>query len=175
MRRLLAFLLAISICTSALAIEYPTVNLPLALRQHNWRGMRGEGSCVHASMVMLLRWQGRHQTAEWWRKHYGDGEWSGRLSRRLTQAGIRFAVTESSDVKFLEWACQTRRGAGVVVSGGAHMVCLVHLDKERAGILDNNDIKRILWMPRKAFLAEWKRSGGWAVTPVYSPAPPLPH
>ena len=35
----------------AVPIEYPTVNLPVALLQANWRGSQGEGSCVHASMI----------------------------------------------------------------------------------------------------------------------------
>ena len=44
----------------AAPIEYPTVNLPVALRQANWRGNQGEGSCVHALMISLFRWQGRY-------------------------------------------------------------------------------------------------------------------
>ena len=47
----------------AVPIEYPTVNLPVALRQANWRGDEGEGSCVHASVISLFRWQGRYATA----------------------------------------------------------------------------------------------------------------
>ena len=41
--------------------EHPTVNLPLALRQSNWWGQDGQGSCTWATMVSLLRWQGRYQ------------------------------------------------------------------------------------------------------------------
>ena len=41
--------------------EYPTVNLEHALRQANWIGSQGEGSCVHATMIMLFRWQGRER------------------------------------------------------------------------------------------------------------------
>ena len=90
--------------------------------------------------------------------------------------GIRFAHTVGrNDVSFLEWACSTRRGAGVTVLGGRHMICLVHLDEKWAGILDNNDTSRIRWVPRKTFLAEWFNSNSWATTPVYSPAPPLPY
>jgi hypothetical protein len=39
--------------------ERPTVNLPLALRQSNWLGPQGDGSCTWATLVSLLRWQGR--------------------------------------------------------------------------------------------------------------------
>ena len=41
--------------------ERPTVNLPLALRQSNWQGAQGQGSCTWATMVSLLRWQGRYR------------------------------------------------------------------------------------------------------------------
>ena len=43
--------------TPAAKIEYPTVNLPISLRQSNWLGNKNEGSCVHATMISLLRWQ----------------------------------------------------------------------------------------------------------------------
>ena len=157
-------------------IEYPTVNLPVALRQANWRGNEGEGSCVHASMISLLRWQGRHAMADYWRRTYGNGEWAAGLADKLDREGVRFAYTVGrNDVGFLEWACSTRRGCGVTVLGGRHMICLVHLDEKWAGILDNNDPRQIKWVSRKTFLAEWFNSNSWATTPVYSPAPPLPY
>jgi hypothetical protein len=157
-------------------IEYPTVNLPVALRQANWRGNEGEGSCVHASMISLFRWQGRYATADHWRRTYGNGEWAEGLADKMNREGVRFAYTVGrNDVSFLEWACSTRRGCGATVLGGRHMVCLVHFDDKWAGILDNNDPRRITWVPRRTFLAEWLNSNSWAVTPVYAPAPPLPN
>lgn len=162
--------------------EFPTVNLPLSLRQQNWLGNKREGSCVHATMVMLFRWQGRYAMANHWRQTYGNGEsadatWDARdnLAAKFDREGVRYAYTIAGDVEFLEWACDTRRGCGVTVMGGKHMVALVHFDKEWAGILDNNDIKKITWVPRDTFVAEWLNSNGWAVTPVYDPAPPLPN
>jgi len=77
-------------------------------------------------------------------------------------------------VRFLEWACRTRRGCGITVMGGAHMVALVHLDDKWAAILDNNNVEKFLWVPRETLIAEWKASYGWAVTPIYTPAAPLP-
>jgi hypothetical protein len=155
--------------------EYPTVNLPLGLRQQNWIGDRGEGSCVHASMVMLFRWQGFPAMADWWRQNNANGEWAADLAQKFNAANVRWAETTTGDDSFLEWACSTRRGCGVTVMGGRHMVCLVHFDDKWAGILDNNDIQTIHWYPRETFLAEWKSSYGWAVAPVYQPAPPLPN
>ncbi len=155
--------------------EYPTVNLPYVMRQKNKVGPRGSGSCVHATMVTLLRWQGKPKLADWWWKHNGDGEWSGGLAAKFDAAGIKFAYTEGrGDVGFLEWACRTRRGCGIEWMGGAHMLALVHFDKTRAGILDNNYTEKIQWFPRQTVLNEWLSAGSWAVTPIYTPSPPLP-
>jgi hypothetical protein len=151
--------------------EYPTVNLPLALRQSNWGG---GGSCTWATMVSLLRWQGCYRAADWVRWNYGGGEWPDDMAAKLDAGHIRYAYVANGDVKFLEWACRTRRGCGITVMGGKHMVALVHLDNKWAGLLDNNDVERFIWVPRETLIAEWKASLGWAVTPIYTPAAPLP-
>jgi hypothetical protein len=156
-------------------VERPTVNLEHFLRESNWLGSQREGSCVHATMVMLFRWQGREDLAIKWRETYGNGEYAHVLADKLNKEGVRYAYTQNkNDVNFLEWACQSRRGCGVTTKGGAHMVMLVHLDAEWAGIIDNNDIDEVKWIPRQTFLSEWQRSYSWAVTPVYTPPPPLP-
>ncbi|KKL94516.1 hypothetical protein LCGC14_1863890 [marine sediment metagenome] len=80
-------------------VERPTVNIPLALRQSNWRGPRqGEGSCVHACMVSLFRWQARYNTADYWRRSYGDGEMPNGLKYKLDRNGIRYAYVTNGDV-----------------------------------------------------------------------------
>lgn len=154
--------------------ERPTVNLPAVLRQENWLGNRGEGSCVWASTISLLRWQGRYNTADWIRRNYGNGEWPEHWAELADKAGLRYAMTTDGDVEFLEWACRTRRGAGITVMGGVHMVNLVHLDDKWAALLDNNATSKYIWIPRETLIAEWKASHGWALTPVYAPCPPLP-
>ncbi len=159
----------------ALSNNFPVVNLPYSLRQSNWLGPQGEGSCVHATMVSLFNWNGMYDMANWWKSHNGDGEWDDDLAAKFNRAGVRFAYTsEKGDIGFLEWACSTRRGCGVTVMGGRHMVALVHFDKKWAGILDNNQTGKIIWVPRATFVAEWLNSNSWAVTPVYSPSPPMP-
>ena len=150
--------------------EYPVVNVPREARQSNWGG----GSCVHATMVSLFRWQGRNQMADYWRRSYSGGENLRGLVAKFEKHGVRYAYTSTADVSFLEWSCRTRRGCGVVVLGGSHMIALVHLDNRWAALLDNNSISTFIWVPREQFLAEWRASGGWAITPVYSPAAPLP-
>lgn len=154
--------------------ERPAANIPTALRQSNWHGPRGQGSCVHAAMISLFRWQGRLKTADYWRRTYGDGEWPENLAARFDREGIRYAYVTNGDVRFLEWACRTRRGCGITVLGGAHMVTLVHFDDKWAAILDNNKVERFIWVPRETLIAEWKASNGWAVAPIYTPAAPLP-
>ncbi len=157
------------------AEEQPTMNLEQVFRVNNWLGRRRQGSCVHASMTMLFRWQGEYALADKWRKTYGDGESAGGLSAKFDVEGVRYAFTaHKGDVSFLEWACDTRRGCGVTVMGGRHMVILAHLDSERAGILDNNSPGCIKWVPRNTFISEWKNSSSWAVTPIYVPPPLKP-
>ncbi len=152
----------------------PVVDIPDGYRQQNWAPY-GEGSCVHASMVMILRWQGHPELADWWRKSFNGGEYPDTMNQKLNEAGISFAETRSGDVKFLEWAIRTRRGACVTIMGGAHMVCLVGLDDQNAWILDNNDPHNISRWTRQDFLNEWHNSGHqWAVTPVFDPPPRKP-
>ena len=160
--------------TPAVPQERPTVNVPRADRQSNWLGSQGQGSCVHATMISLLRWQGRYRTAESWRRNQGDGEHPEDLAAKFDQANVRYAYVTNGDVRFLEWACRTRRGCGITIMGGAHMVALVHLDDKWAAILDNNNVEKFIWVPRETLIAEWKASYGWAVTPIYAPAAPLP-
>jgi hypothetical protein len=171
MKRLVLTLASWAACLNvALAQEVPTVNLPVELREANWSawvGGREEGSCVHATMVMALRWQQEYQKADAWRQRHSGGEYAddswnegSNLARKFNAEGIRYAYTVEGDEKFLEWAVATRRGAGVTVMGGRHMVLLVHLDEEKAGLLDNNDIKRIIWVDRNRFIAEWQNSNG---------------
>lgn len=155
--------------------ERPVVDVPLPLRQSNWtKGGPRNGSCCWATMISLLRWQGRDNTADWIRQNYGGGEYPARMAEQLDAAEVRYAYTVDSDISFLEWACQTGRGCGVTVMGGAHMVALVHLDSKWAAVLDNNDITKYIWVPRETLIAEWLASYGWAISPVYVPAAPLP-
>lgn len=149
--------------------ETPVMNLPYLLRTWNWGG----GSCVHASTINCLRWQGQDALADWWRKLYVGGESYSGLTAKLQKSGIYWAGTYQGDVEFLEWACRTRRGA-IIFYYPNHSVNLVHLDANKAYLLDNNRPKEYIPIDRKEFIYNWKSYGGVAVTPVCSPAPPLP-
>lgn len=160
--------------TPAVVKERPIVNPPVKDRQKNWLGNKREGSCVWASTITLLRWQGRYATAEKIRKKYGNGEWPEDWMAKMEKEGLRYSSITNGDVSFLETACRTRRGAAVTIMGGAHMVNLVHLDDKWACLIDNNDPGNYKWVPRASFIAEWQASYGWALTVVYTPAAPLP-
>ncbi len=153
-------------------IDRPVVNVPPVMRESNYYST---GSCVHATLVTLLRWQGKEKLASDWRQRHRGGEYASSLAVKMDRRGLRYTFTTKGDVRFLEWACRTRRGCGITVDGGAHMITLVHLSDKWAAVLDNNDTSKFIWIPRKKLIAEWKRSYGWAVTPVYSPMAPLPH
>jgi hypothetical protein len=148
--------------------EVPVVNLPQHARCRNYAG----GSCVIASTVSLFRWQGRDDLAELFRRAYGGGQSASSLHAKLEAHRVRYAYTTSGDAAFLEWACRTRRGAGVTFFAN-HFICLVHLDAERAVLLDNNRTSEYVTLPRDDFLRRWRGYGGWATTPVYSPTAPL--
>jgi len=153
----------------------PSMELPPKLREQNW----GSGSCVHASTVMLLRWQGLYELADKWRKTYEGGEYSSRLIQRMEAAGLKYAYTLDGDVKFLEWCIQTRRGAGIFYKP-SHAINLVGLDQNYAYLLDNNDPNRpertgsYERVPRDEFIRAWRGYGGFAWTPVYYPPALLP-
>jgi hypothetical protein len=162
-------------------VEVPVVNIPPKLRQGNWlrRGTRADGSCCHASLISLLRWQGQHTLADRWRRTHSGGEFTWTMRKDLDEAGIPYAWTQSGDEEFLEWAVRTRRGACIQYKDSPsskcyHMVNVVHLTDKWVGILDNNDVRRFKWMDRAGFMRNWQSSDGWAFTPVFSPAAPLP-
>ena len=150
--------------------ELPIMNLPLEARQKNYGT---GGSCVCASTISCLRWQGRDDLADKVRSSCAGGQSSQSLNAKLERLGIRYAYTVSGDVSFLEWACRTRRGSGIGFYS-SHYVNLVHLDATRAVLLDNNRVGKYITMTRAEFLRRWRQQyGGWACTVVYSPAPPV--
>lgn len=149
--------------------DTPVVNLPPSSRQRNWGG----GSCVFATTVMQFTWVGQDQAADYIRSNYSGGAWPDRLNKALDSIGAKYAYVTNGNVSFLEWACRTRRGAGIQYFG-AHYVLLVHLDSEKAGILDNNHTGYIIWIDRDVFEKTWKNKYGWATVLLYDPPPPLP-
>jgi hypothetical protein len=153
----------------------PPVDLPPAMRTSNYGG----GSCMHAAWCDVLKWQNQERMANWWGEHYAGAAGVGpcRNGADMTELaernGLRFAYTDSGDVKFLDWCSRTRRGAAIHWRD-AHAITFCGFLGGDAVLLDNNDPKRLQRMPRNKFLSEWRHSGGRAITVVYSPAPPRP-
>ena len=147
--------------------EHPVMNLPVAARCRNYAG----GSCVIASTISLLRWQGLDELAERFRRLYSGGQSADSLHAKLDANHLRYAFTTRGDVRFLEWAIRTRRGAGITFYP-MHFVNLVDLTPTHVVLLDNNCVERYITLPRREFEDRWRAYGGWATTVVYAPAPP---
>jgi hypothetical protein len=156
--------------------EAPQVSIPAPIRQTNWRGPLGQGSCVYASLTTHTRWQNNFELADWCRKQ-GDGEYGDRLKKKLDAIGVKHASTEQASVEFLDWCAATRRGcilwwkpshcctfAGYVVRNGVTY----------CAIIDNNQPGTIELTERGQFLRLWAGYGGFGLAILGAPASPLP-
>lgn len=160
--------------------ERPKIRISQGDRQQNWisdplKYGVAEGSCVHASLIMLLRYQGRHDIAEQWKSKYSGGETHYDLIRKLEQENIPYRTTyEQNNVEFLEWSINNHYGCMVttgILSPGDHMIVLVHLDAAEAAVIDPNRPNIIKWMDREKFLRMWHLSHSWATTVLTPRAP----
>jgi hypothetical protein len=156
--------------------EHPVVNPPLAIRKENWLGGpgRNEGSCVHASLTNMLRWQNQFGLEQAWRKKYSGGEYDSRLRERLADANIPFAFTGNSSLEFLDAAHRSRRGA-LLWWKPSHCCTFCGWVKDRDGkvyavILDNNNVRSYELTERSQFQRLWAGYGGFALSTLYDPA-----
>ena len=149
--------------------DVPPVDVPKALRQANYAG----GSCNHASLITVLRWQGLEDPARKWRQNYAGGADVTDLADIADGLGLRFAYTNGGDAGFLEWCSRTRRGAAIHYYPG-HAVTFLGYVGAQAVLVNNNDTTHLIHVPKTEFIAAWKGYGGKAITVVYSPAPPRP-
>lgn len=143
------------------------VDLAPSLRQRNWMGATG-GSCVHASTISLLRWQGLDDVADEWRKRYSGGEGPGPHCQKLASMGLKYVVTTDGDWSLIEWACATRRGCGVGLKA-AHCIDVVGLEGDTVITMDNNHPQKFDRLTRAEFKREWD---GWAFAIVSGTVPP---
>lgn len=131
------------------------------------------GSCVHASMATVLKWQHLESQADAWIKKYSGAESSKGLISKANANGIRVAYTLQADPTFLQWCSDTDRGA-VIFYYTDHCVTFAGYKDNVAILIDNNTTDRLTQIPKDQFLKNWKAYGGFALTPVYSPTPPGP-
>lgn len=163
------------------------IDLPGSQHLHNKTGRDGSGLCVFASMDMAARWQHVQPLIgilEKMRSHAGGG-WPDKVDSVIQEYYPGYhdyaqAEGRNSGITLMEWAIRTNRMACVTYGyseryGGrvSHMVCLVHLDANRACILDNNfpGVDKYEWMDRDEFLRRWNMDGGWAYV-FFAPPPP---
>ncbi len=160
--------------------EVPVVNPAYQLRQRNWLGGPSgqEGSCVHASLASMLHWQNQFELAARWRATYNGGEWDTRLRERLQAASIPFVYTTKTNIEFLDFAHNTRRGA-LMWWKPSHCCTFCGWVKGNDGkiyaaILDNNATKQFEFVERNQLHRLWSGYGGFALTTLYDPpSPPI--
>lgn len=174
-RNLFLFLTAILALLLCCLIFKPADAEPTMDLAPQWRYRNPDGSCVHCSTVHLLYWLRLHAEGAEWKSKYRRGEYASRHKSKMDAEGLLYAMTDDGDERLLEYALQTRRYAGVTWNG-AHMVNLVGRENRNgqmvAVILDNNLIQRFKYEPWDSFVANWKRSGGWAVVILSGEVPP---
>lgn len=177
MKKLIPILLLILAIPSPVDFKIqdrPIIKVDSEDRVLNWTGWNNEGSCVHASMMMLFGYQGRDDWADFWGENYESGYYHSWLINALEVNEIPYASTyERNNVEFLEWAITEKLGC-IVTTGirgkdgkihwGNHMILLVHLDNSEAAIIDPNYPTIIKWMDREKFLKNWFLSNSWATT-----------
>lgn len=161
------------------AFEQPVVQLPAPMRQKNWT-VRGEGSCVYASLTTIARWHHRPELAAWLSdpRQNGGGEYGKRLRDRLDNVDVPFAYTENASVKFLDW-CSAERHGCILWWKQSHCCTFagwvrMNDGKTYAAIIDNNHPEYFEFTERSQFIRGWTGFGGFGLTLLYDPASPRP-
>ena len=157
--------------------------LPASVRKRNIES-RGLGCCVFRSLSYAAGWQNEPALAdfpEWMvSKNVPGGGIPSKVDalipRIAADRGLpapRYVQYEGNDPALIELALKTGR-LPCVTWNGNHMLCCVHLDAERAAILDNNAPERVQWMSRDVFLRKYAQGGGGWTVVLLAPAPPPP-
>ena len=165
--------------------DTPTCNIPPPLRQKNWLGPKGQGSCVYASLTSHARWLNLFRIADLiagprgdGHGKYGDGEFETRLMENLDREGIDHAETRKADPRFLDWCDKERRGA--IMWWKPYHCCLFvgwveHNGRQYAAILDNNRTEDFELTEREQFIRLWAGYGGFALCIMSDPATSVPY
>ena len=155
--------------------ERPTVNVPAALRQSNWRGPQGQGSCVHASMISLFRWQYRLQDGRLLAADLRRRRVAGRPGREVRPRGHPVRLRRPTETCG-SWNGRAARGEAAASRSWAGRTWSHLSISTTSGPRSSTTTtsSKFIWVPRETLIAEWKASYGWAVTPIYTPAAPLP-
>lgn len=151
-------------------------DIPQEWRKSNWGG----GSCVHATTISLLRWQGLFEIAAEYNSRYSGGEATAQSphTAKMDAMGLKYVVTNGNDSdfdEFTDWALSTRRGFGVTYPRGHCVACIgrVTLDGcDYAVILDNNHTSKLDYHPYSQWIQTCKGLGGHAFAFTSGKIPP---
>lgn len=156
-----------------LSRERELAEIPYEWRQENW----GTGSCVHATSITLLNWQGEYEAAAEWKRLYSGGEATAQSphTNKMDHLGLKYVVTNDGDEDFIQWALESRRGCGVACPRG-HCVAWVGLtehDGQRwITVLDNNHVDTPHEEEYSTLLRKWQNHGGHAFAFTGGKVPP---
>lgn len=170
------------------------LDLPRMCRVKNRGGSDGKGLCVFASAKHSAVWAHVEPLEEifeymWTRP---GGGWPDKLKQTILdicrekgEPPPRFINYEGRELSVLRVAIDNGHMPGITYYRSAsgrysgqrisHMVSLVHLDDQWAGILDNNFPGEIEWVDVRTFHEVWTggQGNGWAFI-LISPGPPPP-
>ena len=124
------------------------------------------GSCLHAAVQDLLRWQGLDSHAEYWRQHFGGAASLQTVVDIADQLGLKHAQTDAGDEAFLDHVTAKRLGAAIywmVDEPGDHAIVFCGFEGDEAVLLGvNRPVTSV--MPKTEFLRRWHQCGGVAFT-----------
>jgi hypothetical protein len=160
-------------------VETPVCNLPLSMRQQNWSGKLGQGSCVYASLINHVSWLNMPEFARLIRTTRGDGEYDTRLRQWLDSQNVEYTFTNKASVKFLDFCSRERIGC-ILWWKPSHCCTFEGWVKDSNGtqyavILDNNYISRFEYVEKSQFLSLWAGYGGFGLAVLDSPAIAIPY
>lgn len=148
--------------------------VPAGVAQRNWSDRTGYGSCAWASLITILRWQGRDDMAVQMGSRFNGGATWQKLVSASESLGMRYIYTDSGDPRLLEWASDSNRG-GVIFYKPQHAVAFLGFSGNDAIIIDPNTPRVRERIPKQTFLRNWRsRYQGFFLTPVYPPGTPHP-
>lgn len=162
-----AAILALTLCATSLQAQ-------VADLAPEWRIRNRGGSCGHCSTAMHLRWLQLFDEGDRWWNTYRGGEHFERHLGRLRRAGVKFIYTDSGDVRLIDYAIRSRRGA-IVYDAPLHIRNFQGQRGNSVLILDNNLISRMQPIERNRWIRQWQRISGIAIVILSgSPPPPVP-
>jgi hypothetical protein len=160
--------------------DEPAVDLlavPRAHRPNNVGGRDGAGLCVFTSIQYAAWWQCEPRLKDFQQKMRAEpgGGYPQKVDAMIAKhgSGAQYIQYQGSDPSVIEMALKTGR-VPCITWGGNHMLNCVHLDPQRAGIVDNNAPDKVSWYPREQFLSKWRQGGGGWVVVLLNPPPAPP-